>query len=141
MPKFELMKSIEAAPLNKRTGIPTGDPQVTIPYGAIIENVEQDRDFDKFTYLCQPYRCRHEIVKAATAPVAVPKPSPPASPDTPPLTSGTLCLVWQELQSSHYTARRAKVPGGWLVSIGVGGGDGVAFYPDPQHIWDGASLP
>ena len=34
---------------------------------------------------------------------------------------------------------RAKVPGGWLIqfTLGVGG----FFYPDPEHLWDGSSLP
>ena len=31
---------------------------------------------------------------------------------------------------------RAKVPGGWLLTDG----DGMTFYPDPQHQWDGGSL-
>lgn len=33
---------------------------------------------------------------------------------------------------------RAKVPGGWLV---VYDGNGMAFLPDPNHKWDGSSLP
>jgi hypothetical protein len=44
---------------------------------------------------------------------------------------------------------RAKVPGGWLIfvfgydwhqgnSYGFGG---LTFYPDPEHDWDGNSLP
>lgn len=40
---------------------------------------------------------------------------------------------------------RTKVPGGWLVfyTRGLGGlGDsGLTFYPDPEHKWDGNSLP
>ena len=39
---------------------------------------------------------------------------------------------------------RAKVPGGWLVAA-VGTTDracqSVVFYPDPDHKWDGNSLP
>jgi hypothetical protein len=35
---------------------------------------------------------------------------------------------------------RAKVPGGWLVMIFTAPG-GLTFYPDPQHTWDGSSLP
>lgn len=34
---------------------------------------------------------------------------------------------------------RAKVPGGWLVRTSATG-DGIAFLPDPEHRWDGASL-
>ncbi|MBI1741470.1 hypothetical protein HYR54_00185 [Candidatus Acetothermia bacterium] len=33
--------------------------------------------------------------------------------------------------------RRAKIPGGWLVTIRD---EGVTFVPDPKHEWDGASL-
>ena len=39
--------------------------------------------------------------------------------------------------SSSIPASRAKVPGGWLISITNGG---MTFYPDPNHSWDGASL-
>jgi hypothetical protein len=37
---------------------------------------------------------------------------------------------------------RAKIPGGWLV-YGTTPGDSAvfAFVPDPEHQWDGASLP
>ena len=47
--------------------------------------------------------------------------------------------------------RRAKIPGGWLVettrqaitgnSNGGGLGVGLTFVPDPEHKWDGNSLP
>ena len=39
--KFSLNKSIEARKLNKRTGAPTTDPEVTIPYGALVDNIER----------------------------------------------------------------------------------------------------
>jgi hypothetical protein len=35
---------------------------------------------------------------------------------------------------------RSKVPKGWLVAEGVGKGT-IAFVPDPNHEWDGNSLP
>ena len=40
-----------------------------------------------------------------------------------------------------YSAR-AKVPGGWLVTIGGSSAvdRGITFYPDPEHKWDGGSL-
>ncbi|CAN2049582.1 conserved hypothetical protein [Candidatus Magnetomoraceae bacterium gMMP-13] len=34
------------------------------------------------------------------------------------------------------TLYRAKVPGGWLVYWY----EGITFYPDPNHKWDGTSL-
>ncbi len=135
MAKFELMKSIEVTPLNKRTLIPSGDPPVTIPYGAIVDHIEQDRDFDKFSYLGQPYRCAHTILEAA---VRTDKPAPAAAPVAPPGPAVKPSLAWEELESTHCPVRRAKVPGGWLVAVSA---DGVAFYPDREHVWDGASMP
>lgn len=50
------------------------------------------------------------------------------------------------LESSTLTfyagIRRAKVPGGWLLTLRKGGSDIIAFtfYPDPKHEWDGGSL-
>ena len=34
---------------------------------------------------------------------------------------------------------RAKVPGGWFVK--TASEEGPFFYPDPEHAWDGSSLP
>ena len=36
-------------------------------------------------------------------------------------------------------AYRAQVAGGWLVFTYKGGLNGVTFYPDPDHSWDGGS--
>jgi hypothetical protein len=36
---------------------------------------------------------------------------------------------------------RAKVPGGWLVYLADREGVGLTFYPDPDHKWDGGTLP
>ena len=36
---------------------------------------------------------------------------------------------------------RAKVPGGWLLMVNSNSGGGLTFYSDPQHKWDGNSLP
>jgi hypothetical protein len=41
---------------------------------------------------------------------------------------------------SYSSTYRAKVPGGWLVRVSSGSGDTIAFYPDPNHTWDGNSL-
>ena len=38
-------------------------------------------------------------------------------------------------------AKRAKVVGGWFVLITQGAIRGSFFYPDPEHLWDGSSLP
>lgn len=36
---------------------------------------------------------------------------------------------------------RARVPGGWLVSLYASGYGltGATFYPDPKHAWDGGT--
>jgi hypothetical protein len=36
---------------------------------------------------------------------------------------------------------RAKIPGGWLLIAMTNSGGGLTFYSDPQHKWDGSSLP
>lgn len=36
---------------------------------------------------------------------------------------------------------RAKIPGGWLVRMHENGVHALTFVPDPEHKWDGASLP
>ncbi|MGE5487874.1 MAG: hypothetical protein ACM3ZB_08665 [bacterium] len=159
MPKYELIKLIEAQRLNPRTGIPTADPPVTIPFGAIIENITPDRDMDKFVYLGQNYQCAHDILESAICPVAAPAPAAPAKAAAPaaqaapaaavayaraaaPATvapeapAPTAKLVWERLDST-IPCQRAKVPGGWLVAAD----GGLAFYPDAGHSWDGTSLP
>ncbi len=64
-----------------------------------------------------------------------------------------MALKWEEIkcermQKSFLSDRvppmlRAKVPGAWFVRLdsgGIGAG-GAFFYPDPEHQWDGSSLP
>ncbi len=41
---------------------------------------------------------------------------------------------------------RARVPGGWLRSTGIYSNaryytHSLAFCPDPDHVWDGSTLP
>ena len=47
---------------------------------------------------------------------------------------------WEKPAKYGYLAR---VPGGWLIFISTpgrnGGLDGVTFYPDPNHTWDGGT--
>jgi hypothetical protein len=48
-------------------------------------------------------------------------------------------LVWEmiEAEPSYRQIERAKVPGGWLVRMEVGGsGGGITFVPDPNHEWE-----
>ena len=36
---------------------------------------------------------------------------------------------------------RAKIPGGWLIKHYSEDNSSIAFVPDPQHGWDGTSIP
>ena len=61
-------------------------------------------------------------------------------------------LLWEEIESGDKASPdagawttssvkrlfRAKVPGGWLV---LSPAVSITFYPDPEHEWDGNSLP
>jgi hypothetical protein len=132
--KVELNKSIEARKLNQRTGLPMTGPEVTIPYGAIIDHVETDRDREKFHYLRDLYSCSHEVFVSAVNAGAIEQ----AAPSEPVTVTSKAKLQWERLDSSSdYALLRAKVPGGWLVALG---GTGVTFYPDPEHQWDGSSV-
>ena len=43
-----------------------------------------------------------------------------------------------DVEGLHFTPfHRAKIIGGWLVFISAG----ICFVPDPDHKWDGGSLP
>ena len=62
-------------------------------------------------------------------------------------------LLWEKLsiaepkhEFTFGSIYRAKVPGGWLLNIfwtsGHGeGGVSMTFMPDPDHTWDGGTLP
>lgn len=62
-----------------------------------------------------------------------------------------MAFVWETLDKIHGQIQRTKIPGGWFVrwfdyefdksgghqySIGA-----MVFYPDPEHSWDGNTLP
>ena len=60
-------------------------------------------------------------------------------------------LIWEEvkcekmeksfLEGAMNPMLRAKVPGGWFIRIALLNVDSAFFYSDPEHIWDGSSLP
>jgi hypothetical protein len=128
--KITLNKSIAATKLS-RTGVPTSDPEITVPFGSIIELVERDRNFASFRYLTEMFRCPADVLASATdtsnadeAPTR--RPAAPAAPAAPSL------LQFEKVSSNWGAARRAKVPGGWLVAIDSAG---LGFYPDPEYRW------
>ena len=49
-------------------------------------------------------------------------------------------VKWEGIRSSLGSMYRAKVPGGWLVIV-ERDAPSLIFYPDPDHEWDGSSLP
>lgn len=149
MAKFEVSKLVEAAKLNKRTGIPLVGPPTSIPYGAIIFDVEEDGDYYRFSYAADRFQVRRDVAASAfhavqgivpSASVAVPAPPPPApvaEPAPAPVSDDRPILNFQAMRVKGAGAlSRARVPGGWLVSTAYS----VTFVPDPQHEWDGGSL-
>jgi len=137
--KHALNKTIEARKLNKKTGVPMGGPEVTIPYGAFVEAPHRDGGMLRFTYNQELYRCANDVLTSALDRGAL-KAVVPADADSPavpaaerPVQRG---LRWEVVVSSHFAVLRSKVPGGWLIAADAS----VTFYPDPQHRWDGASL-
>ena len=51
-------------------------------------------------------------------------------------------LKWELILTTFGTLpmHRAKVPGGWLITM-LSEAPAITFYPDPDHRWDGGSLP
>jgi hypothetical protein len=155
MPKFELIQPIEARQLNPRTGIQTSDPPVTIPFGAIIEDVIEDRDARRFSYLGQPYRCEEEDLRRAAVAVAAPawtspQPRQPQTETAAPTAAAAQVatrlpapeepageqptVFWERLASNGKDLMRVRVPGGWLVALADGNAS-PSFFPDPEHRW------
>ena len=65
MPKFSLVKTIEARKLNQRTGVPASGPAMTVPFGAIIDNVDLEGDTRRFTYQGELYRVAEDVLLSA----------------------------------------------------------------------------
>lgn len=142
MSKLEVIKTIEARKLNRRSRLALAEPPVTIPYGAILDEVVENGDYIEFTYLRDLYQCKAEILRPASHPLL-----PEAGAAPPTAVAGTTtgaapaaapaAFVWQPVRTTSIPTSRAKVPGGWLIAVGQ---SGVTFYPDPEHSWDGSTL-
>ncbi|MGP8244232.1 MAG: hypothetical protein ACLQVN_06905 [Bryobacteraceae bacterium] len=141
MPTFTLNKSIEAMKLHPRTRTPLGQSE-TIPFGAIIDHVGRDRDTEQFQYLTGLYGCRRDLLESALDPGALRRKeelaAPAAEAPAEAKTAAPPGIVFTSLNAKPHTASRAKVPGGWLILIN---GSAATFYPDPEHAWDGTTLP
>ena len=133
MAKLEVTKTIEARMLNKRTRQTLSQPPVTIPYGAILDDVAENRDLIEFTYVGELYSCKSEVLRTATHALdgSIASSSSVASEPT---TAPT--FVWEKLNSNSSATSRAKLPDGWLISAG----GSITFYPDPTHSWDGKTI-
>jgi len=46
-----------------------------------------------------------------------------------------------DFKAESFPCYRAKIPNGWIVKIGVHYTVSSFFVPDPNHTWDGGSLP
>jgi hypothetical protein len=136
MSKYEVSKTVEAVKLNKRTGAPLGEPAISLPFGAIIDKVEEVGEFYTFTYLAERYRMRKDVVRGALHPLGAAAASPVEATKPAAVEPPKPSLAFERLNST-VSISRAKVPGGWLVASG----SGIAFVPDPEHSWDGCSLP
>jgi hypothetical protein len=142
--KISLNKSIEATKLRERTEAPVVGPEVTIPFGALVESMGVSRDREKFRYLGELYSVAQDIYLEATRSDEMD--STPAAALATPLVpeareSATACpkrarLTFEKLDAPGYAVARAKVRGGWLVICGMS----ITFYSDPGHEWDGTSV-
>ncbi|HFB97741.1 MAG TPA: hypothetical protein ENJ62_01240 [Bryobacterales bacterium] len=155
MATFELAKTIEARKLNPRSKLPLPEPPATIPYGAVLTEVEWLDDRARFHYLGEPYQCEEEVLREALgrelsakeeppAPAAepetepVPEPARPAAPETETrqgVERQREALTWEKVPSDRFRVRRASIPGGWLVWVEAESGAAVTFLPDPGHDW------
>jgi hypothetical protein len=138
-----LNKSIFAKKLHHRTLTPLSEPEITIPFGAIVEDARLDRDTMVFSYLQEMYCCPRDsfqsalagggtkAAKPSTEPAAAVVPAPELAPEP-----ERAKLRFEALSSNVKGLSRARVPGGWLVATEQGG---VAFYPDTRHAWNGES--
>jgi len=116
-----------------------GGPEITIPYGAVVEDPHRDGGMLRFTYNQELYRCAKDVLtsaldRGALKDVVAADADAPAVPAAErPVQRG---LQWEPVSSSHFSVFRSKVPGGWLVAAG----GSLTFYPDPEHVWDGTSV-
>jgi hypothetical protein len=113
--------------------VPTSDPEATIPFGAILERVERERDMANFRYLTEMYQCKWEMLASAVDEGAIEseKIEAPAAGKAAPAPR-VPHLEFEKVTSNGGRAGRAKVPGGWLVWVEPGG---LAFVPDPDYKW------
>jgi hypothetical protein len=67
--KAELTKTIEARRLNRRTMRAINNDPFSIPYGAILDQLQENGDQVQFFYLGEPYESNSETVTLAIKPL------------------------------------------------------------------------
>jgi hypothetical protein len=67
--KAELTKTIEARRLNRRTMRPISNDPFSIPYGAILDQLQENGDQMQFFYLGEPYESKADTVTLAIKPL------------------------------------------------------------------------
>lgn len=147
MATYELTKSVDCVKVNKRSGIRTSEKK-TLAFGSILVDLTEDRDNFRFLYLGEMYDGPQSEMKGylqllegeETVDVGRPRGEAGAGKSArgtrPAKEAVEYKLKWESL-SSETTLKRAKVPGGWLVSSN---GGGLAFVPDAGHEWNGESV-
>jgi hypothetical protein len=136
MAKYEVTKSVEGVKVSKRSGIPTTE-RITVSFGAIIEDPREERDCLRFSHLGELVDVKLAEIHGYYKPIdgSAPAPAAAATASAPARPADTRFIKWEPIPSNVPT-QRAKVPGGWLVTVA----SGVAFVPDTGHNWDGSSL-
>jgi hypothetical protein len=133
MTSQELAKSIEAKKLNKRSKLPLPEPAVTIPFGALVQEIEEDGAQARFAYLGELYQCSLDLLNRAVGASAGTHSA--AESGTANAARTEAPFRWQEIRTNLGELQRASVPGGWLLMSGSS--RSITFYPDPDHAWDG----
>jgi hypothetical protein len=139
MAKLEATKTIEARKMNKRNRQTLSEMPVTIPYGAILDEVVENRDMMEFSYLGDLYCCKSEVLRTASQSLDHSQPViSPSGNSSVQATPAAATFIWEKVNSGSIPTLRAKVQGGWFVA--VGDSRSVTFYPDAGHTWDGTTI-
>lgn len=144
MARYQVTKSVDAKKLHPRSGIPLSEPPTLLPFGAILENLREERDLFKFSYLGQPYQCEQKLLKPAIQ-LLDGSPVTDAAGESPNFEQAAGSapapdpdIRWQTLRTTNGSLLRAKIPGGWLVMST--NGTGITFVPDAGHAWNGKTV-
>src|SRR4051812_9671795 len=110
MAKLEVTKTIEARILNKRNRQMLSEPPVTLPYGAILSDVVENRDVIEFSYMGELYNCKTEVLRAASHPIGETSSAPAASQAAATATAPEreIPFKWEKLNASQVAVSRAK---------------------------------